>query len=192
MTFLPEWDRPAGRPDRNADRRVSFRRPATGAMKRLAFTVLLAACAFPAAGWGTGGGQAIAQAPEPFATAPLEIVTEGGRHGFTVELALSDAQRARGLMFRRMLAGDRGMLFLYPVPTVIRMWMKNTLIPLDMLFLDEGGRVVAIHQRAVPGSLRVISSGVAASAVLEVAGGTVERLGIRTGHRVVSPALVSR
>ncbi len=127
-----------------------------------------------------------AQAPggQAFASAPLEIVTAEGRHAFTVEIAATDAQRAQGLMFRRFLAPDAGMLFLYPSPRVISMWMKNTLIPLDMLFLDAGGRVLTIHQRAVPGSERTVSSRVPAAAVLEVPGGTVERLGIRPGDRV--------
>lgn len=162
-------------------------------MRALVFVfVALAGVAALAAGLDRVYGQADAASPQAFATARLEIVTGSARHGFTIELALNEAQRARGLMFRQALAPDRGMLFLYPVPQVINMWMKNTLIPLDMLFLDAGGRVVSIHQRAVPGSLRVISSGVAAAAVLEVAGGTVERLGIRTGDRVVSPALQER
>lgn len=124
-----------------------------------------------------------------FPTAPLEIVTATGRHAFTVEIAETSQQRAQGLMFRRSLAPDNGMLFLYPSPQVISMWMKNTYIPLDMIFLDKTGKVVSVHQRAVPESLRAITSEYAASAVLEVPGGTAERLGVEKGDRVVSPAL---
>ncbi len=128
---------------------------------------------------------------QSFATAPLEIVTAKGRHRFIVELAETYEQRAQGLMFRRALAPDAGMLFVYPEDRVISMWMKNTFIPLDMVFVSADGRVVALHERAVPHSLRSISSGPAARAVVELAGGAVARLGIRKGDRVVSDRLGS-
>jgi hypothetical protein len=133
-----------------------------------------------------------ARSGEGVRTGPLTIVTGTQRHRFTVELARTVAERAQGLMFRERLAPDRGMLFLYERDRVITMWMKNTLIPLDMLFLDARGRVVAIHERAVPGSLRPISSGVRARAVLEVAGGTAARIGLRPGDRVIHEALAAR
>ena len=125
----------------------------------------------------------------PFDRAPLEIVTATGSHGFTVELALSDDQRAQGLMFRRYLAADAGMLFVYPRDKVVSMWMKNTFIPLDMVFVAADGRVVALHERAVPHSLRSISSGVPARGVVELAAGTISRLGIRIGDRVSNDRL---
>jgi hypothetical protein len=126
---------------------------------------------------------------QTFATAPLDIVTRSGRHAFTVEIAETDAQRAQGLMFRSRLAPDGGMLFIYPADRRLSMWMKNTLIPLDMLFVASDGKVVGIHERAVPHSLRSIASPVPARAVVELAGGTVGRLGIRVGDRVVSKPL---
>lgn len=135
-------------------------------------------------------GGALAQ--ESFPTAPLAISSAGESHRFTVELAVTRAQRAQGLMWRRRLAADRGMLFLYPRDRVIEMWMKNTLIPLDMLFINRLGTVVRIKERAVPGSLKVISSGQRARAVLELRGGTVSRLGLRTGDKVLAEALGTR
>lgn len=160
-------------------------------MKRAA--IFLVAMSVIAGDW-TPGSLRVAQAQgvgleTEFPAAPLELVTSTGRHAFTVEVARTSRQRAQGLMFRRSLAENRGMLFVYPTSHVIGMWMRNTYIPLDMIFLDDGGKVVSYHERAVPESLRTITSGVAASAVLEVPGGTVERLGVRRGDRVVSPAL---
>jgi uncharacterized membrane protein (UPF0127 family) len=122
-----------------------------------------------------------------FATAPLTIVTAGGPRKFTVELATTPAQMEQGLMFRHSLAPDAGMLFDYQVPSMAMMWMKNTLIPLDMLFVDAEGRIVNIHERAVPGSLETIAATAPARAVIELNGGTAARLGIRPGDRVLFP-----
>ena len=94
-------------------------------------------------------------------------------------------------MFRRHLAADAGMLFIYPAPQVLTMWMKNTYLPLDMLFIASDGRIVQIVQRTVPRSLQIISSGEIAIAVLEVNGGTVSRLKIKKGARVKRPAFGS-
>ncbi len=115
----------------------------------------------------------------------LSIETSGGaRHRFEVELALTNAQHAQGLMYRRSLAEDAGMLFLYRGAGTVSMWMKNTTIPLDMMFIAPDGRIVDIAERTVPYSLETVSSRYAASAVLEVNGGTVERLGIQPGDLV--------
>ena len=122
-----------------------------------------------------------------FPTAPLTIVAAGGPHKFTVELATTPAQMEQGLMFRQSLAPDAGMLFDYQAPSMAMMWMKNTLIPLDMLFVDAAGRIVNIHERAVPGSLATISAAAPARAVIELNGGTAARLGIRPGDRVMFP-----
>ena len=142
----------------------------------LLLPLLLAACA----------NVALAQLAQ-FATAPLTIVTGGGPHKFTVELATTPAQMEQGLMFRRSLAPDAGMLFDYAAPSMAMMWMKNTLIPLDMLFVDTQGRIINIHERAVPGTLATISTAAPARAVIELNGGTAARLGIRPGDRVMFP-----
>ena len=129
---------------------------------------------------------AVAQLAQ-FPTAPLTIVTASGPHKFTIELATSPAQMEQGLMFRRSMAPDAGMLFDYKAPSMAMMWMKNTLIPLDMLFVDAQGRIVNIHQRAVPGSLDTIAAAAPVRAVIELNGGTVARLDIRPGDRVIFP-----
>jgi uncharacterized protein len=125
---------------------------------------------------------------QKFPTSELTIVSANGPHRFKVEVAETPAQMEQGLMFRTSLAPDAGMLFVYPQPTVATMWMKNTLIPLDMLFVDARGRIVNIQQRAVPQSLDVISAAAPVRAVIELNGGTAARLGIEPGDKVLHPA----
>jgi uncharacterized protein len=122
-----------------------------------------------------------------FATSDLTIVSATGPHRFTVEVAETPAQMQQGLMFRPTMAADAGMLFDYKIPTVATMWMRNTLIPLDMLFVDAQGRVVNIRERAVPQSLDVIAAAAPVRAVIELNGGTAARLGIAPGDRVQHP-----
>jgi hypothetical protein len=124
---------------------------------------------------------------ERFETSTLTIVSATGPHRFTVEVAETPAQMEQGLMFRRTMAPDAGMLFDYKTPTLATMWMRNTLIPLDMLFVDEQGRIVNIHERAVPQSLDVIAAAAPVRAVIELNGGTAARLGIVQGDRVQHP-----
>ena len=125
---------------------------------------------------------------QKFPTSELTIVSANGPHRFKVEVAETPAQMEQGLMFRTSLAPDAGMLFVYLQPTVATMWMKNTLIPLDMLFVDPRGRIVNIQQRAVPQSLDVISAAAPVRAVIELNGGTAARLGIEPGDKVLHPA----
>ena len=121
---------------------------------------------------------------------PLTVTTEEGvAHPFQVEIADSPDERARGLMFRMELAEDRGMLFLFPRRERIAMWMRNTEIPLDMLFISDDGRVTQIHERAVPHSEAVISSRRRVRYVLELPGGTADRLGLAPGALVTSEAM---
>lgn len=115
----------------------------------------------------------------------LVIESETGPHRFDVELAVSPQQRAQGLMFREEMAADAGMLFLYSSDQSISMWMKNTLIPLDMVFVAADGRIVHVAERAVPGSTATIASGQPARAVIELNGGTAARLKIKPGDRVL-------
>jgi uncharacterized membrane protein (UPF0127 family) len=139
-------------------------------------------CVFAAV---AGGGSAAAL--QSFETSSLTIVSAHGRHRFTVELAETPAQMQQGLMFRPSLAPDAGMLFDFKEPTVATMWMRNTLIPLDMLFIDANGTIVNIRARAVPESDAIISAAAPVRAVLELNGGTAERLGIAPGDRVLHP-----
>jgi uncharacterized membrane protein (UPF0127 family) len=142
---------------------------------------------FVAAAW-TGLPKSSSSAElQKFPTSELTIVSATGRHRFRVELAETPAQMTQGLMFRTSLAPDAGMLFDYKEPTTATMWMRNTFIPLDMLFVDERGRIANIHERAVPQSLDIISSTVPVRAVIELNGGTAARLGIAPGDRVVHP-----
>jgi uncharacterized protein len=122
-----------------------------------------------------------------FPSAPLTIVSASGPHHFTVEIATTPQQMEQGLMYRPSLAPDAGMIFDYGRPSMAMMWMKNTLIPLDMLFVDAQGRIVNIHERAVPGSLATIAAAAPVRAVIELNGGTAARLGIRPGDKVIFP-----
>lgn len=125
--------------------------------------------------------------------AKLEVVTSDGmRHAFAVEYARTAEDLARGLMFRRHLDRDAGMLFDFGKDLAVSMWMKNTYIPLDMIFIDAAGQVTGIAERTVPLSLEVISSPGPVRAVLEVNSGTSARLGIRPGDRVLHPMFISR
>ena len=131
-------------------------------------------------------GSALAQLQQ-FPTAPLTIESATGRHDFSVEVATTPGQMEQGLMFRRSLAPEAGMIFDFKTPSMATMWMKNTLIPLDMLFVDAQGRIVNIHERAVPQSLDTISAAAPVRGVVELNGGTAARLGIRPGDRVLFP-----
>ncbi len=161
-------------------------------MKRLItlLTLLLALLAVP--GPGSGPSPAEAQSAGQLVTFEkneLSIETAAGAtHSFEVEVAVTLDQRAQGLMFRRTMAAEAGMLFLFGGSAPRAMWMKNTLIPLDMLFIDEAGKIVRIEERTVPHSLRAIVSGKPASAVLELNAGTASRLVIEPGDRVLHPA----
>lgn len=115
---------------------------------------------------------------------PLTIVTGSGPHALTVEVMRTDEERERGLMFRRSLPPDRGMLFDFGTLAPVMMWMKNTYIPLDMVFIGSHGRVVSTAVDAEPLSERIIPSGGAVLAVLELNAGTVARLAVRPGDKV--------
>jgi len=118
----------------------------------------------------------------------LDIRGAWGQARFKVELADDPDERARGLMFRKSLPPTHGMLFIYEHPQHARFWMKNTLVPLDMVFIDPAGRVTAVHEGAVPGDLTVIDGGTGVLAALEVLAGTVRRFGISVGDQVRHPA----
>jgi uncharacterized membrane protein (UPF0127 family) len=104
-----------------------------------------------------------------------------------VEVARTDPERERGLMFRRFLPKDRGMLFAFETERPLMMWMKNTYLPLDMIFIARSGKVVGVAENTTPLSEHTISSGVPAFAVLEVNAGTAARIGLRIGDTVRHP-----
>jgi uncharacterized membrane protein (UPF0127 family) len=123
-----------------------------------------------------------------FPRSKLELVSVAGqRHSFDVELASTPEQLSQGLMFRRNLAANAGMLFDFGQIRPVSMWMRNTLIPLDMLFIDDRGQVVAVVQRTVPMSEEPLGPTTPVRAVLELNGGTASRLGIGPGTTVRHP-----
>ena len=119
---------------------------------------------------------------------PLTVTTTSGKaHRFTVEVARTEAQQAQGLMNRQSLAPDRGMIFVYDAPVAASFWMKNTLIPLDMIFIRADGTVARIEANTVPLSLDPVAAGEPVGAVLELAGGRAAELGITPGAKVDWP-----
>ncbi len=118
----------------------------------------------------------------------LVILSASGEHRFEIELADTDEERAIGLMYRTSMPENAGMLFDFgPESVVHSMWMKNTLIPLDMAFIAEDGRIVKIAANTTPRSLTSISSGEPVLAVFEVNGGRLETLGVNAGDIVRHP-----
>ncbi len=119
--------------------------------------------------------------------APLQIVTAGGTHDLQVEIAADDASRERGLMNRRYMAADHGMLFEFDRDAPVSFWMKNTYIPLDMIFISRAGVVTNIVANAEPLSERVIPSGPPCAAVLELNGGAAAAWGLKIGDKIRYP-----
>ena len=131
---------------------------------------------------------AIERSPAGLDQVPLTVTTTSGKaHRFTVEVARTPAEQAQGLMNRETLAPDRGMIFPYDVPTAASFWMKNTLIPLDMIFVRSDGTVARIEANTAPLSLDPVAAGEPVGAVLELAGGRAAELGITAGAKVEWP-----
>ena len=120
----------------------------------------------------------------------VELRWPGGQARFAVEVADTDAERSRGLMFRESMPRSAGMLFVYESPRRATFWMKNTLIPLDMIFADASGRVTKVHANAKPQDLTTIDGGDGVKLVLEINGGLAARLGISPGAELRHPAIV--
>src|SRR5690606_9884844 len=114
----------------------------------------------------------------------LELVTASGVHALDVEIAATPEKQALGLMYRTSLPDTKGMLFPHKKPQELTMWMRNTYTPLDMVFIRADGTVHRIEARTEPLSERIIASGGPVSAVLEIAGGAAERMGLRPGDKV--------
>ena len=122
----------------------------------------------------------------------LEIATGNGVQSFSVEVMTNDADRAKGLMFRRELPDGQGMLFNFQTDQEVAFWMENTFISLDLIFINADGRIRRIAEKAEPMSRATIPSGGPVRAVLEVIGGTASKLGIKEGDRVVHPIFSGR
>jgi uncharacterized protein len=123
---------------------------------------------------------------------PLEIVTKSGVHVFSVEMATTEEEKTNGLMYRKELPDGKGMLFDFSPEQQISMWMKNTYIPLDMIFIRADGRILRIAENTEPLSTKIISSGGLARGVLEVIAGTAQKYGIQPGDRVAHPLFSKR
>ena len=175
--------------------------PQRGLIALAGALALLAACAQePAAQTSAaetdrpGATQAAAQAPAkasagavgeaPAGFEVLEAVTPAGRTRFFVEIADNDAEREKGLMFREELAPDRGMLFDFKTPREVAFWMKNTLIPLDIIYIKPDGVVLSIARNTTPLSERPVPSGGPVVGVLELAGGRSAEIGLMPGDRI--------
>jgi uncharacterized membrane protein (UPF0127 family) len=145
---------------------------------------------------GLSAQPAAAQGPAPQTAAPVtfgraQVVIEtaaGTRLPLQVEVAETPDQLHQGLMFRESIPDAGGMLFLLGAEITASFWMRNTFIPLDMLFIAHDGRISSIHHRAAPGSTAIISSREPVTGVLEINGGLAQRLGIRAGDRLIHPA----
>lgn len=134
-----------------------------------------------------GLAQAAAQDAASGPTERLSIVGREGRHIFAVEVMRNDADRARGLMYRRTMPPDHGMLFDFQAVAPVAMWMKNTYLPLDMLFIRADGTIAKIAAETEPLSTKVIPSNEPVLSVLELNAGTAARLKLHAGDRVEHP-----
>ncbi|MEZ2143774.1 DUF192 domain-containing protein [Bradyrhizobium sp. DN5] len=123
---------------------------------------------------------------------PLEIVTRNGVQVFSVEMATTEQEKQTGLMYRKELADGKGMLFDFNPEQEVSMWMKNTYVSLDMIFIRADGRILRIAENTEPMSTKIISSQGPARAVLEVVAGTAQKYGIRPGDRVAHPLFGSK
>ncbi len=132
----------------------------------------------------SAGGAAVESAAR---TVPLAIKSGTKVHRFTVEVMRTEAEQSRGMMFRDKIAGDAGMLFPISPPRVASFWMKNTLIPLDMIFIRADGSIARIAAEAVPHSLEPVTSDEPVAAVLEIRGGRASELGIAENDKVEWP-----
>jgi uncharacterized membrane protein (UPF0127 family) len=142
---------------------------------------LAALAALPAC---KSGGQKAGTTSAPASIASVAIDTGSRKVPFRVEVALTPEEHARGLMYRSQLAADAGMIFVFEQPSVQRFWMKNTLIPLDMIFIGKDRKIVGIVEDAAPETETERMVGAPSLYVLEIGGGLSQRLGIRRGQPV--------
>ncbi len=146
----------------------------------LVLAAIVVLCGFP----GPGARAATFQ--------PLEIVTKNGVQVFSVEMATTEEEKTTGLMYRKELPDGKGMLFDFSPPQEVSMWMKNTYVSLDMIFIRADGRILRIAENTEPLSTRIISSQGLAKGVLEVVAGTAKKYGIEPGDQVGHPLFNGR
>jgi uncharacterized protein len=158
------------------------------ALQCLAVTLVLSACA-TAAQPPSASTSAVPAQLKGFPRDRLVIQRATGRDVFQIWIADTPDRHLQGLMWLKQLAPDQGMLFLLESPRPFSLWMKNTYVPLDMLFLDENGRISGITRRTTPLSTDIIPSPGNVSAVLEILAGESDRRGIEVGDRVLFPGL---
>ncbi len=149
---------------------------------RLYYSPLWICLVMAGALWISAGGGAQAASIQP-----LEIVTKTVVHVFSVEMATTEEEKTTGLMYRKELAEGKGMLFDFTPEQEVSMWMKNTYISLDMIFIRADGRILRIAENTEPLSTKIISSRGLAKGVLEVIAGTAQKYGIQPGDRVAHP-----
>jgi uncharacterized protein len=152
-----------------------FDRPFLVTRRWIALAAVVVFCAFSGAGVRAANFQT------------LEIATRSGVQVFSVEMATTDKEREAGLMYRKELADGKGMLFDFSPEQEVSMWMKNTYIPLDMIFIRADGTILRIAENTEPLSTRIIPSNGLAKGVLEVIAGTAQKYGIAPGDRVAHP-----
>ena len=157
----------------NFGRRVDRHR--LRAWLRIPFAAVLVVCVFSAFGARAASIQ------------PLEIVTKSGVQMFSVEMATTEEEKTTGLMYRKELPDGKGMLFDFSPEQEVSMWMKNTFISLDMIFIRADGRILRIAENTEPQSTKIIPSRGPAKGVLEVIAGTAKKYGIAPGDRVAHP-----
>jgi uncharacterized membrane protein (UPF0127 family) len=143
--------------------------------------------AVPAACQPAAAPVALERSPAGLDQVTLTVTSGHAQHRFIVEVARTEAEQMTGLMNRDTLAPDRGMIFPYATPQPVSFWMKNTIIPLDMIFVAPGGHILRIEAKAVPFSFEPVPSGGPIEAVLELGGGRAAELGIKPGDRVSWP-----
>jgi uncharacterized protein len=154
-----------------------------GILRALLLTsVLTALAACKSAGQSAGTGSASGSAPASVASVAID--TGGRKVLFRVEVAVTPEEHARGLMYRSRLADDAGMVFVFEQPAIQRFWMKNTLIPLDMIFIGKDRRIVGVVENAAPETESERMVGAPSQYVLEIGGGLSAKLGIRRGEPV--------
>tara|TARA_S200000501_G_scaffold358423_1_gene383150 strand:+ start:537 stop:998 length:462 start_codon:yes stop_codon:yes gene_type:complete len=124
-----------------------------------------------------------------FQKSSLTIQTKDSEYIFNIEIAVTEKERSRGLMYRKELKQTEGMLFLYPEKQIIKMWMKNTLIPLDMIFINNNGKIIDIFKMTIPKDLTPIGPDVKLKGVLEINGGLTSYLNINKGDFIIHPSL---